>query len=520
MSVGERNEREAWGNAALYAPQLPTDRERLVTLYQVSRTVASLWELDVLHERLIELLMATLRADRCVIFLLDEVTQEPQPVASRNLEGDTLRDAATCSHRVVQSSVTSARALYSKEAQQEFSQFESIMRYNILSFVCVPLKLPQHVIGAIYVDSRDPLRIFEPQDVDFLAAFANLAALAIENARLHRKRLCTIDQLESALEERFKGIVGTSPGIREVLEKVSQVATTSVPVLIVGESGTGKELIARSIHLHSSRKDRVFVTLNCAAIPEQLLESELFGHARGAFSGALRDKKGLFEEADQGTLLLDEVGDLSLATQSKLLRVLQSGEIRRVGETRSRHVDVRIVSATNKDLAKAIEEKQFREDLYYRLNVVSLQIPPLRERREDIPLLVRHFLLLSSDRYGKQIRGIDSDGMDLLCSYGWPGNVRQLENEIERAVALTGEGEMIISDAFSDEVREGGRLTRLKPQGRFLKDIVAEVEREVIRQELDRHKWNRTQAAKSLGLTPKGLRNKIMRYGIERRKKT
>ncbi|MBI5166542.1 MAG: sigma-54-dependent Fis family transcriptional regulator, partial [candidate division NC10 bacterium] len=245
--------------------------------------------------------------------------------------------------------------------------------------------------------------------------------------------------LERRLEEiqRQGRIIGTSPAMRQVLELVEQVAPSSATILLQGESGTGKELIANAIHLGSPRRDRTFIKVNCAALPETLLESELFGYEKGAFTGAAARKEGRFELAHGGTLFLDEVGDLSLATQAKLLRVLQEGEFERLGGTKTLKVDVRLVAATNTNLTQAVKEKRFRGDLYYRLNVITINLPPLRERQEDIPLLAQHFLLTYSRKNNKAIDGFSQEAMDLLLEYPWPGNVRELENIIERAVVLT-----------------------------------------------------------------------------------
>ncbi|KPJ53825.1 hypothetical protein AMJ39_03155 [candidate division TA06 bacterium DG_24] len=422
------------------------DKERLVTLYQAGRTVASLWELEKLLARLMDLVLITLPAERGLILLAGKDDGDLAVEAARNVGGKTIEDAADFSRTVVTLSVDEARAVYSRDAQREFSMFESIVEYKIISFICVPLKLPEQVIGAIYVDSRDPTKVFTSDDVDFLASLAYMAAPAIGSARLHGERTEEIATLRSALRTRDRSIVGRSPAIGRVLDSIARVAKSNVSVVISGESGTGKELVARAIHMTGPRASKPFVPCNCAAIPTDLLESELFGYKRGAFTGAIRDKKGLFEEADGGTLFMDEIGDLSSYTQAKLLRVLQEGEIRRVGDTEPRRVDVRIISATNKDIEKEVAEKRIREDLYYRLNVFSIHIPPLRDRPEDIPLLVDHLL---RDADGKRRKGITPSALDLLCRQRWPGNVRELENVIERAIVLADE-DMIAVEHLPD----------------------------------------------------------------------
>ncbi|HEX9051277.1 MAG TPA: sigma-54 dependent transcriptional regulator [Anaeromyxobacter sp.] len=267
-----------------------------------------------------------------------------------------------------------------------------------------------------------------------------LVARAVAKAAERKHLFDRNRQLETQLRERdgapVTGLVGTSAGIREVTRMIDAVAYSSATVLVTGESGTGKELVARALHARSPRKAEPFVALNCGALTETLLESELFGHVKGAFTGAQRDQKGLFDAADGGTIFLDEIGDIPLATQVRLLRVLQEGEIKRVGAADSVRVDVRVIAATHRDLPKLVKAGKFREDLFYRLNVINIPLPPLRERVEDVPLLAHHFLLRYADRLGKKVRGLAPDAIDFLCGYRWPGNVRELENAVERAVVL------------------------------------------------------------------------------------
>ncbi|MFN3466800.1 MAG: sigma-54-dependent transcriptional regulator [Candidatus Brocadiales bacterium] len=299
-------------------------------------------------------------------------------------------------------------------------------------------------------------------------------------------------------------ILGKSQAIQEVLKLAQKVSATDSTVLLQGESGTGKELVARAIHAHSARSNKPFVVLNCATLQETLLESELFGHARGAFTGAHEARMGLFEVADEGTLLLDEIGEMSLATQSKLLRVLQSGELRRVGENRVIEVDVRVISATHKDLAREVKEGRFREDLFYRLNIIHIQIPPLRERKEDIPILVEHFLGLYRDR-GLEKR-IDEGVMKMLMEHPWPGNVRELQNVIERMVILS-DGEVI-----KDWPPLSGVILPPNLPGEH---SLAELERRYISQVLGEKRGNKAQTAQVLGISLKTLYNKIKEYNIQ-----
>ena len=320
-----------------------------------------------------------------------------------------------------------------------------MMEAGIRSVCNVPLIVRNHVVGVLGLGRREE-NAFSADDVDFLMQAGGQVAIAVENALAYREIAELKDKLSEEkiyLEEEiraevdFEGIVGQSPGLREVLGLVETVGPTDTTVLLVGETGTGKERIARAIHDRSLRKGRTFVKLNCAAIPSGLLESELFGHERGAFTGAISRKIGRFELADQGTLFLDEIGDIPLELQPKLLRALQEREFERLGNTRTRKVEVRLVAATNRNLERMIEDGQFRSDLYYRLNVFPIRIPPLRERPEDIPLLVRYFSQKYARRMQKQIETIPAVALRKLMRWHWPGNVRELENLVERAVVLT-----------------------------------------------------------------------------------
>jgi len=317
-------------------------------------------------------------------------------------------------------------------------------------------------------------------------------------------------------EQTFHGILGKSEAIDKMFSTIGKVADYKTTVLIQGESGTGKELVARALHVGSVRKNKPFIPINCGAIPETLLESELFGHKRGAFTDARADKKGLFAEADQGTLFLDEIGELPLTLQVKLLRVLQEGRIRPVGATRDQEVDVRVIAATVRNLRREVEENRFREDLYYRLNVLQINVPPLRDRRDDIMLLVEHFIERNNSRLGTTIRGVAPRTRKLLLDYSWPGNVRELENTIERAVVLA-EGDMITVADLPERMREPadpvaaslatGELS-IKKTARFM-------EESLIRRALEKTGGNRTAASKLLEISHRALLYKIKDYGIQ-----
>jgi two-component system, NtrC family, response regulator HydG len=329
---------------------------------------------------------------------------------------------------------------------------------------------------------------------------------ALESRRLHGQ----VQLFAQEFKERyhFENIVGRSQAIRDVLTRVVKIAPTDATALITGESGTGKELVARAVHANSRRDDLPFVTVNCAAITETLLESELFGHARGAFTGAVSARKGLFEEADGGTFFFDEIAETTPSFQAKLLRAIQEGEIRRIGENRPIHIDIRVVAATNMDLGQAVDERRFRRDLYYRLNVARFHLPPLRERREDIPLLVQFFI----DKYNKKMnaRSRVGDGvMERLVAYDYPGNVRELENMVEQAVALSSGGVITVDDILPQAPRKSSST-----KGRTLADLVDDAEREAVEAALRAFDGSRERAAEALDISPTTLWRKMTRLGI------
>jgi len=348
--------------------------------------------------------------------------------------------------------------------------------------------------------------------------------LDLEELLLRIGRVSEQVRLQSAVRDlqahlverhRLEGIIGESGRMQEVLGLVKQVAPSDATVLIRGESGTGKELIARAIHFNSARAAGPLVTLNCAALPEQLLESELFGHEKGAFTGAVAQRKGRFELADGGSIFLDEIGDLSPALQVKLLRVLQERQFERLGGTRTLKVDVRILAATHRDLEQAMRDGTFREDLYYRLNVVTIQIPPLRERREDIPVFLDHFLRKFVQKNRREVTGLTAAARDALLRYDYPGNVRELENIVERAVLLC-RSQVIDLEDLPVALRPGERGP-VESEARRLPDLLASIEWQAIRAALERHGGVQTQAAAELGISERVLRYKMKKYGLEGR---
>nr|HPI41784.1 sigma 54-interacting transcriptional regulator [Pseudobdellovibrionaceae bacterium] len=331
-----------------------------------------------------------------------------------------------------------------------------------------------------------------------------------------------IKELNSELGNRYKydNMIGKSKTMQSLYALMDKIKGADSTVLVQGENGTGKELIAKSIHYNSLRKDKAFVVQNCSAFNDNLLESELFGHVKGSFTGALRDKKGLFEMADKGTFFLDEIGDTSPTMQVKLLRVLQEGTFMPVGSTELKKVDVRILAATNKNLREMVEQGTFREDLYYRLNVINIRVPPLRERKEDIPILVDFFLQKLSEASGGPRRTIVKRGLEKLFDYAWPGNVRELQNEIERLVVLSGDETKLQAELLSPKILDSGDKTKVQGarlHGK-LKDALEELERDMIREGLRRTGWNKSKLAKELGISRAGLIMKVEKYGLDKRK--
>lgn len=338
-------------------------------------------------------------------------------------------------------------------------------------------------------------------------------ALIVEKAMRSRRT----DAAMGAYEQNvFEELVGRTPAMQRVVELIRKVAPTDSTVLLLGESGVGKEIVANTIHRLSRRKERPFVAINCAALPEALLESEMFGHVRGAFTGAERDKAGLFEEANGGTIFLDEIGDMSAITQAKLLRVLQSGDIRRVGATVSKKVDVRVIAATNRDLLEAVSRNQFREDLYFRLNVIQIRIPPLRERMDALAALIPHFIGRHAEKFGKRVRGVDERAMALLRHYDYPGNVRELESIIAHAVIMA-EGDLIQPQDLPEQVVFGVKPRLALPYAKRdgVKSL-AEVEAEYIRYAMERLDHNQSLVAKKLGISRSTLWRKLKEYGMDK----
>lgn len=490
-------------------PSLDNFRASFEALSEISFRINSIQGPDILLGEVLEIAMQTLDAERGFILLTSQEHPDGFEVkSSTNFSERQIGELVRISTSVVQEVLRVGEPVLVYEALEDerYRETESIVLEQIQSIACVPLRIKTRQIGAIYLDSLTKRGRFTRDHLPFLQAFANQAAVAIENAQLYQSLRDENRRLRQEVQRvhGFEGIIGQSPRMRDVFETMSRVMDTDATVLVQGESGTGKELVARAIHYNGDRREQPFVALFCGSLPDNLLESELFGHKKGAFTGASSDKKGLFEAADGGTIFLDEVGDLSQHLQTSLLRVLQEGEIKRLGETRIRHVDVRVISATNKRLPELIDDGEFREDLFYRLNTITVDLPPLRHRRSDIPLLAHHFLDKYAVKKRSHIRGFDSDAMDALQNHSWPGNVRELENTVERAVVLArGEhiqrGDLRLPDHVQSDPFEPGITLK-------------ESERRLVLQTLKDNDDNISGTARVLGVSRRWLHYKLKEW--------
>jgi Nif-specific regulatory protein len=474
-------------------------RERNALL-KISTTINSIRDSNELQLRLLELLFEAVPADRGAILLADKDCEEFVSCHGWNrLNGadDSIKVSQTISKQVLREVV----AILSSDIAGNIGALPSLLEARVCSLLCVPLVAFDKPLGVIYLDISSGATQFDEAHLQLLTAIAGIAAIAFEN--LNRFELLETENRRLQHEVKLDHqMVGESESMQQVYALLSRVALSSSTVLLLGESGTGKELAARAIHLNSPRASKPFVAINCATLTESLLESELFGHEKGAFTGAIKQKRGRLELAEGGTIFLDEVGELSPAIQAKLLRALQTREFERVGGTKSIKVDVRTIAATNRDLKTAIKAGEFREDLYYRLNVVSIPMPPLRERRQDIPLLATYFVAEYSRKCKRRVTGIAPEARRLLCAYDWPGNVRQLENAIERAVVL-GVTELIVPEDLPETIFESDAVTDDSAAGYH--ETIREAKRQFVAHTLQQTSGNYTEAAKLLGIHPNNL---------------
>jgi len=482
--------------------------KELSTLYRVSEIIRTHQSLDDLFSKLLDTAIDLMAAERGFVFLTRQGSRRLDPCASRGGDRAVLRDAGQISRNILKATVQDAAPVFSTNAMtdERFRSNQSVLNYGIRSFICVPLLLPDRVLGTLYVDHRKLDSLFGQSDADFLMAYANFAAAAIANALVQGKLTQEVHHLRREVRQsREKDLmVGDSPAMQEVRELIERIGPTDSNVLVRGESGTGKELVARALHAQSKRAQGPLVAVNCAALPESLVESELFGVMHGAATD-VSERPGRFEEAQGGTLFLDEIGDLSLSAQAKILRAIQSRRIQRLGSSRSVDLDIRLVAATHADLEAAMVAGTFRDDLYYRLNVVEICLAPLRERREDVATMVRHFVDRFCREQGKSRLGIESDTLASYLNHGWPGNVRELRNAVERAVLLAQEDHLPPFVPASAHERGATDLLEAFERGHDEKQV-KRAYAQLVYQHLG---GNKRRACRILGIDYKTLQNRL-----------
>jgi len=500
-----------------YSVVLP--QEELAALCRVSRTINATLDLEELLERVLDVALETTGAERGLVLLREDASSDMRIAVARNMDGETVRDATEISRKIVADVIQGGQPIIALDAgdDEQFQPYESVVLHRIRSVLCLPLRIHDQLTGTLYLDHRAQVGIFAETSLPFYQGMADQIALAVENARLYNQVREENLHLRREVEGRyqFEHILGNSPAMKSVFALLEKVIESTSSVVITGESGTGKELVARAIHYEGARREKRFVAENCAALSEQLLETELFGHVQGAFTGATRTKKGLFEVADGGTLFLDEITEASQAMQTKLLRALEEKEVRRLGETEPRKVDVRLLAATSKNLLEEVNAGRFRADLYYRLKVLHVSLPPLRERREDIPELARHFLEKYGERNSKNLPGFSREVLATLRGYDWPGNVRELRNEVERMAALVEEGGTISQEFLSESLREGQAAILMRKEGESLNEALTRIRKTMIEGALRQCGGNRTRAAELLGISRSNLHMMVKRLKIE-----
>ena len=487
----------------------------LSVLMKVSTTINAIRGLQELQERLLELIFEVVPAKHGAILLNDDSGDSQHEFGSifglDRLLGPSQK--ITVSSTVVRRVLKDNAALLVSDAENNDAlHTDSLIAAHSRSLLCVPLIMLGHTLGIIYLDTDVPDVRFDEDHLQLLTAIAAIASVAIQNAR-HIETLETENRRLIADLNLEHNMVGESPAMQQVYHLISKVAGSESTVLILGESGTGKELAARAIHNNSKRANKPFVAVNCAALAESLLESELFGHERGAFTGALNQRKGRLEVADGGTIFLDEIAELSAALQTKLLRVLQEREFERVGGTRTIKADIRVIAATNQLLDVAIAKGTFRQDLFFRLNVVELRMPTLRERPEDIPMLANYFAAKYSERCNRKVLGISPETQKLLQAYEWPGNVRELENAIERAIVM-GTTQDILPEDLPEAILEAKAL-EISASGTGYHESVTERKKLLIIEAVKKSQGSFTAAAKLLGLHPNYLHRLVRNLNLK-----
>jgi Nif-specific regulatory protein len=501
------------------ANQTEEERKIFKILYELSTTIYSEEDINILLDTVIDSVIDLFSAERGFLEVVDE-DKKVRLKISKDKEKKTIEEEEErIKSQIIEAiSVTGNPILVTgfSISDLEEEKEEAIQK----SILCVPLKSKDRVLGSIYLDDTKPDSFFTSEDVSLLLTLSERIASAVENNLMLSELKESHEKLLEDLREKFKfdEIIGNSPQMVEILRTVADVADTDATVLIEGESGTGKELLARAIHFNSSRSKKPFVTINCAAIPETLLESELFGYEKGAFTGATQRKLGKFEVANGGTIFLDEIGEMSLLLQVKILRFLQSHEFEPLGSNKVRRSDIRIIAATNKELSTQVKEDKFREDLYYRINVINLKLPPLRERRLDIAPLALSFASKFGEKAGKKISGIEPEALNILTRYSFPGNIRELENTIERAVILA-KNDMISKEDLPKNILNGSgdekdiETPKNYEELKLLKrKAVEEVERNFLKVLLEKNDNNISQAAQDAKMHRVELQRLLKKY--------
>ena len=459
---------------------------------------------QTLFKRLLQAVVELSRAEKGFVIVLRDGNREL--AASHNVGSETL-DLSRVSDSIIDLVMRDRRPVIVSDAMNDrkFGRSRSVVDLKLSSVMCVPLLYRNDMLGVLYLGNDAVTGLFTQQDLDLVQIWASHASLIVHTALMLNELKTSNRNLREQLRRSGQGgIIGSSPAMKAVFRMIRKIAPTDISVLVLGETGTGKELVARELHRLSDRSRQPFVSINCGAIPENLLESELFGHKKGSFTGAVTDKVGKFEAAHGGTLFLDEIGEMPMPLQVKLLRVLQERAIERVGELKPRSVDIRVVSATNKDLEEEIREGRFREDLFYRLNEVSLELPPLRERGDDIHEIARFFLAKYAEQYGSKTNGFANEAVRAMLNYYWPGNVRQLENRVKKAVIMS---DRALLNANDLGIRAGDKREILP-----LDEATERFKIDYIREALELNNWNKAQTGRDLGVDPRTIFRYIEKF--------
>ena len=491
-------------------PQTANWAGDLSALLKLATRIGGIWDLESLQWQLLGFIFEVVPAKRGAILLFEHSDEFSSAVAWDRVRGPDCR--VQVSRTIVQRVVRERVGLVVNDVfdDEGLRTVQTLTELHIRSVLCVPLIAADRVLGVIYLDSQHRSDQFDETRLQVMTAIAGIAALALNNVRYMEQLRKENQELRAEINLEHN-MVGSSPAMRKVFELIRRVAPTESTVLIEGESGTGKELVARAIHRNSRRAERPFVAINCAAIPDTLLESELFGHEKGAFTGASALKKGKLEVAEGGTLFLDEIGELASGLQAKLLRILQEREFERVGGTHPIKLDIRVIAATNKSLVEVVKTGAFRADLYHRLNVVNLTTPALRDRREDIPALTEHFIVKFSRKCKMRAKPLSEEARACLMKYAWPGNIRELENAVERALVL-GSSDTILPDDLPETVVEmGSSASSLKAHYHA---AITDFKKRLVREAFREAKGNYLEAAKTLGMHPNSLLRLIRNLDI------